>query len=80
MVVLLEFFGHVVSDLADCVQGSESNFRIRVGAMLAQYWHHHRNLLRFVDVFPYLTDRHDTSIFVAPVRVILNCVYNESAY
>jgi len=74
MVVFLELFRHIVSDLTYRVQRSVSNFRVWMGAVLAQDWNHHGDLLRVVDVFTNLTEGHDTSVFVAPVCVVLDSV------
>lgn len=74
MVILLEFFRHVVRNLANSMKGSISNLGVGVHAVLAQNWNHHGDLGWFVNILTYLAECHDSGMFVAPVRVIRDSV------
>ena len=67
MIVFLEFFWHVVSNLADSVKGCITNFWIWVLTVLTQNRNHHCDLLRIVNILTNLTKRHYSCMFIAPV-------------
>ncbi len=77
MEVVLEFLGHVVSNLADTMKSCISNLRIRMSKVLNYNWDHWSNLLNVIDVLSDLRESHDTCVFISPVLVISKCGLNE---
>ena len=77
MVVFLELFWHIVRNLANSVQRSIPNFWIWMATMLDQNWNHHSNFRRLIHVLTNLTECHQTCMFVAPVTIVLDCIYDK---
>lgn len=66
----LEVFWKIISELPKAVQAGVSNLWVWVVAVLNNYWDHDCQLLGVVNVFANLTEGHNASVFVAPVRII----------
>lgn len=75
--MLLELIRHVVSDLTDSVKGSISNLGVGVGTVLNDDGDHNLDLLWVIDILANLTESHNTSMFVSPVRVVCDCVHHK---
>jgi len=78
-VAFLKFFGKVISELAEAVETSVSNFWIWVVAVLYNHGDHDRQLLRVVNVFADLTESHNAGVFIAPIGIVGNRVLDQLA-
>ena len=79
MESFLEFSWHVIGELPDAVKGRVSNLRVLVSQVLKNDWDHSSDLLDVINIFANLRKSHDTSVLVAPVRVICNGVLDKSS-
>ena len=77
--VLLEFLGHIISDLADSVKRGISDLWVGVVAVLNNNRNHDLDLLRIVHILTDLTESHDAGVFIAPIRIIGDSVHDQSA-
>ena len=75
----LEFFSHIISDLADTMQRCMSDLGVGVLKMLDDNWDHSGNLARLIDIFTDLRERKDTGILVPPIRVVGDRVLDKLA-